>query len=134
MPLLSYSAITDYPFQPFTKIYSSDVNLMFATIQTLLNVTKLDSTNVQVHGLTRIGPTSNLAAGTPNYVVYNDSNGDLKESATLPLAQGGLGANLTPSGISQAGQAIVVNPTGTGFAISPASPASQNIFSYYNLY
>ncbi len=132
MPLLSYSAITDYPFQPFTKIYSADINLMFSTIQTLLNVTKLDQTNVQAHGLTRYTSASALAAGTANYAVYNDANGDLTEAATLPTAQGGLGANLTPSGALQAGQAIVVNAAGTGFQLSSASGSSTAIFNYYN--
>src|ERR1700722_19938081 len=112
MPLLSYSAITDYPFQPFTKIYSADINGMYAAISTLLNVTLLDHVNVQAHGLTRYTSASNLAAGTPNYVVYNDGNGDLTEAAQLPPAQGGLGANLTPSGPSQSGQAVVVNSAG----------------------
>lgn len=132
MPLLSYAAITDWPFQPFTKIFSADINLMFSTIQTLLNTTKLDSTNIQVHGLTRYTSSSNLAAGTANFAVYNDSNGDLTEAAQLPTALGGLGANLTPSSSIQAGQAIVVNSSGTGFQLSSASGASAGIFNYYN--
>lgn len=132
MPLLSYAAITDYPFQPFTKIYSADINAMFATITTLLNTTKLDSVNVQVHGLTRYTSSSNLAAGTANYVVYNDSSGDLTEAAQLPTAQGGLGANLTPSSPTQAGQSIVVNSLGTGFQLSPASGATAALFNFYH--
>lgn len=131
MPLLSYSAITDYPFQPFTKIYSADINAMFSTIQTLLNVTKLDATNVQAHGLIRLGSTSNLAAGTANFVVYNDANGDLTEAAQLPVAKGGLGADLTPSGPTQAGQSIVVNALGTGFTLSSASGTAANLYNYY---
>lgn len=133
MPALSYSAITDYPFVPFTKIYSADINAMFATLTTLLNTTKLDSVNVQVHGLIRNGATSNLAAGTANYAVYNDSNGDLTEAAQLPTTQGGLGANLSPSSATQAGQAIVVNSTGTGFVLSAASGSSSVLYNYYNL-
>lgn len=132
MPALSYSAITDYPFQPFTKIYSADINAMFATITTLLNTTKLDSVNVQVHGLVRNGASSNLAAGTANFAVYNNSSGDLTEAAQLPVAQGGLGANLTPTGPSQAGQSIVVNAAGTGFQLSSASSASVNLYGFYN--
>lgn len=133
MPLLSYSAITDYPFQPFTKIYSADINGMFSAISTLLNVTLLDRLNVQAHGLTRYTSSSNLAAGTANYVVYNDSNGDLTEAAQLPIIQGGLGANLTPSGPLQAGQSIVVNAAGTGFQLSPGAGSSSALFNYYNL-
>lgn len=134
MPALSFSAITDYPFQPFTKIYSADINLMFSTVQTLLNTTKLDSTNVQAHGLTRYTSSSNLAAGTASYAVFNDSNGDLTEAAQLPMAQGGLGANLTPSGASQAGQVIAVNSSGTGFVLSSSSGASAAIFNYANFF
>lgn len=133
MPLLSYSAITNYPFQPFTKIYSADTNAMFAAIQTLLNTTKLDSTNVQAHGLTRYTSSSNLAAGTANYAVYNDANGDLTEAAQLPTAQGGLGFAPTISSAT-AGQLLAVNPAGTGFQLTttPNLPAS-NMYNYFNL-
>lgn len=132
MPALSYSAITDYPFQPFTKIYSADINGMFAAISTLLNTTKLDYLNVQTHGLTRLGSSSNLAAGTANYVIYNDANGDLTEAAQLPTAKGGLGADLSPSSSTQAGQAIVVNSTGTGFTLASSSSNTLSVFNYYN--
>lgn len=133
MPLLSYAAITDYPFQPFTKIYSADINNMFATISTLLNVTLLDRQNVQAHGLTRYTSASNLAAGTPNFVVYNDSNGDLTEGAALPVALGGLGVNLGLTGPTQAGQGIVVNPTGTGFQLSSSTTSTLPLFNYYTI-
>lgn len=133
MPFLSYAAITDFPFQPFTKIYSADINGMFSAISTLLNVTLLDSLNIQTHGLNRLGSTSNLKAGTANFVIYNDTNGDLTEAAQLPIAQGGLGANLTPSGTLQAGQSIVVNAAGTGFQLSPAGGAVTNLYNFYNL-
>lgn len=132
MPLLSYSAITNYPFQPFTKIYSSDINSMFSTIQTLLNTTKLDQTNVQAHALTRYTSASALVAGTANYAVYNDANGDLTEAAQLPTAQGGLGANLTPAGIADSSKVIAVNAAGNAFQLQvvPQSPGG-NIFNYY---
>lgn len=132
MPLLSYSAITNYPFQPFTKIYSSDINSMFSTIQTLLNTTKLDMTNIQSHSLTRYTSSSALVAGTANYVVYNDANGDLTEAAQLPTAQGGLGANLTPSGVADATKVIAVNAAGNGFQLQsvPSTPGG-NIFNFY---
>lgn len=132
MPLLSYSAITNYPFQPFTKIYSSDVNAMFSTVQTLLNTTKLDQTNIQAHGLTRYTSASALAAGTANYVVYNDASGDLTEAAQLPTAQGGLGANLSPAGVADASKVVAVNAAGNGFQLStvPSTPGG-NIFNYY---
>lgn len=132
MPLLSFAAITDYPFIPFTKIYSADINGMFSAISTLLNTTLLDHANVQAHGLTRYTSSSNLTAGTANYVVYNDANGDLTEAAQLPTAQGGLGANLSPSSPLQSGQAIVVNALGTGFQLSSSSGSSSAVFNYYN--
>ncbi len=125
MPLLSYSAVTDYPFQPFTKIYSADINLMFSTIQTLLNVTKLDQTNVQAHGLTRYTSASALAAGTANYAVYNDANGDLTEAASLP-------ATVVVSGSPQIGQYVAVGPTGTLLIGAPSPGASSAVFNYYH--
>jgi hypothetical protein len=132
MPLLSYSAITNYPFQPFTKIYSSDINSMFSTIQTLLNSTKLDMTNMQSHSLTRLTSSSVLVPGTANYVIYNDANGDLMEAAQLPIAQGGLGANLSPAGVGDAAKVIAVNAAGTAFQLQtvPSTPGG-NLFNYY---
>ena len=132
MPLLSYSAITDYPFQKYTKIYSADINDMFSTIQTLLNTTKLDSTNVQVHGLTRNGSSSNLAAGTANYAVYNDVNGDLTEAASLPVTCGGLGFNPALSA-AVAAQVVAVNAAGNALQLQavPQTPGG-NVFNYYN--
>ncbi len=134
MPLLSYSAITDFPFQPFATIYSADMNAMFNSVKTLLNTTRLDYLNVQVHGLTRQGSSSNIAAGTANHVVINDSNGDFSSEATLATSRGGLGANLTPSSPLQAGQAIVVNAAGDGFALSSNSNSAVAVFSYNNFY
>jgi hypothetical protein len=132
MPLLSYSAITNYPFQPFTKIYSSDTNAMFAAVQTLLNTTKLDYLNVQTHGLTRLGSSSNLAAGTANYAIYNDANGDLTEAAQLPTAQGGLGFNATPAGVADADKVPTVNALGTGYQLSVVpTPPPVKIFNFY---
>ncbi len=126
MPLLSYSAITDYPFQPFTKIYSADINLMFSAIQTLLNVTKLDQTNVQTHGLTRYTSASALAPGTANYAIFNDSNGDLTEAAQPP-------ASVLVSGSIQPGQYVAINPAGTLLIGAPSPGAASAIFNYYNL-
>jgi hypothetical protein len=132
MPLLSFSAITNFPFQPFTKILSADTNLMFTTVQTLLNTTKLDQTNIQAHGLTRYTSASALAAGTASYAVYNDSNGDLTEAAQLPTAQGGLGFSPTISA-GTALQVLQVNAAGNALtlAAAPVGPGG-NIFNYYN--
>lgn len=131
MPLLSYSAITDYPFAPFTKIYSADVNLMFSTIQTLLNTTKLDSANVQAHGLIRQGATSNIASGIANQVVINDVNGDFSSEAQLAITRGGLGADLTPN-VGNSGQSITVNAAGNGFVLANPGGVAGAIFNYYN--
>ena len=132
MPLLSYSAITDYPFVPFSKIYSADINSMFSTIQTLLNTTKLDSTNVQAHGLTRYTSSSNLAAGTANYAVYNDSNGDLTEAAALPPLSGGTGLSVVP-GNQNPGDVVQINSTSTAFTCGAPTgvPASLRVFNFY---
>ncbi len=131
MPLLSYTAITDYPFQPFTKIYSADINLMFSTIQTLLNTTKLDSLNIQALSLKRYGATGNLQAGTANYALYNDASGYLTEAASLPVTAGGLGFNPALSaGVSN--QVIAVNGTGTGLQLTPPGGPTINVFNYHN--
>lgn len=134
MPLLSYSAVTDYPFQPFTKIFSTDINSMFTIIQTLLNTTKLDMTNMQSQVLTRYGTFSVLVPGAANYAVYNDANGNLTEAASLPTSAGGLGFNPT-FGAGTANQVVQVNPAATGFilAASPPTPGG-NIFNYYNFF
>lgn len=132
MPTLTYTS-SNYPFQPFTKIYSADVVQCFTDISTLLNTTKLNSTNVQVHGLTRNGSSSNLAAGTANYVVYNDSNGDLTEAAQLPTTKGGLGFDATPAGAGDANKVLTVNQAGNAFQLSvvPQTPGG-NVYNFYS--
>lgn len=132
MPLLSYSAITDFPFQPFSKIYSSDINSMFTTIQTLLNTTKLDMTNMQSQVLTRTGTGAVLVPGNANNVVINDANGNLTDEAQLAMSRGGLGANLTPGGVADSSKVIAVNAAGNGFQLSAApSTPGGNIFNFY---
>lgn len=132
MPLLSYSTVTNFPFQQFTTIYSADVDSMFNIIQTLLNTTKLDYLNVQALGLKRYGASGNLQAGTANFAIYNDASGYLTEAAQLPTALGGLGTNLAPAP-GNSGQPIVVNGSGTGFALGGTSISANNIYNYFNL-
>lgn len=48
MPVFSYP---NPPFVPLTKILSADVNAKFASLSDFLNVTKLDSTNLQDGGI-----------------------------------------------------------------------------------
>jgi hypothetical protein len=108
MPLLSYAAITDYPFQPFTKIYSTDINNMFATLTTLLNTTQLDYLNVKQYGLKRYGTASNVEQGTANSVLINDSSGNMADLA-----------------LGTANQVLAVNNAGTavGWTSSPITAA-----------
>lgn len=149
MPALTYTS-SGFPFVPFTKILSADVNQCFFDIRTLLNTTKLDDTNVQVHGLTRIGATSRLKTGTAKAVLINDSSGDMGEllsvnngavyfnasgvataTAGLPLSSGGTGQSLT---LGSADQVLAVDPTGTvvQFRDAPTSPPNK-LFNFYNL-
>lgn len=103
MPLLSYAAITDYPFSPFTKMYSADFNAMFAAIQTLLNTTLLDDVNIQTNGITRNGASSKLKTGTANALVLNGSDGNMSELA--------MGAALQVPQVNAAGTAMTFGPT-----------------------
>lgn len=69
MPLLNYSS-ADFPFQPFTKIYSADINQCYNDIKTLLNTTGLDNTNVQNAGLS-VGKLKIDAATAGQFVSNN---------------------------------------------------------------
>lgn len=132
MPLLDYSSVTDWPFVPFTKIYSADVNSMFTLIKTLLNVTGLDSTNVQAHGLTRTGSSSNIKTGTANAVVINDANGDFSDEAQLALTRGGTGLSVTAAS-QNPGDVLQINSTSTAFVVGAPTgvPASLRVFQFY---
>lgn len=114
---ISFAAITDYPFVPFTKIYSSDINNMFATIAT-------------PGAFTRLGANGALAAGTANYAIFNDASGLLTEAAQLPVGLGGLGTALLPGTV---GQVIAVAPGGTSFQLSSSSGSSSSLYNFYNL-
>lgn len=114
MPALVYTS-ADYPFQPFTKIYSADVNQCYADISTLLNTTKLDNTNVQVFGLTRLGASSNLKQGTAGALMVNDASGNMSELA--------LGA---------ANQVVQVNSAGTGYTVGSSPPSAATFVYMYD--
>lgn len=109
MPALTYS-VAD--FLPFTKILSADVNSRFSDIKTLLNTTKLDSTNVQQYGLTR----DRLAAGTASHVVINDASGYVSSEAQLSTTRGGLGFAPTISS-GNAGKVVGVNDSGAALEL-----------------
>lgn len=122
MPLLVY----DYPpFTPNTVIRSAQVNAKFADIQTLLNVTLLDGTNIQPNSLSR---ANIIAVGTPGFIVVNDSSGKLSEVALLPTGAGGTGLAVTPTS-ANAGEVFQINGSGaTVLAPPPATPGS-NIYN-----
>lgn len=125
MPALSYTS-SDFPFQPFTKIYSADVNQCFNDIKTLLNTTKLDDTNLQDAGITR---ATKLKVGTPSYIVTNAAvTGAMSESQFLTLAQGGLGASFT---IGTPNQVLMVDPTGTSLQFGAVSSTGSTIYGFY---
>lgn len=124
MPLLSYTAITDYPFQPFTKIYSSDINAMFAAIQTLLNTTKLDNTNIQNLGIsaTKLSPSGGSAgqflANNGSAIVYVGSPLTSQYNVIIGSAanvSAGVATNSTfASWTPVSGDRVLLLPTYTG--------------------
>jgi hypothetical protein len=121
MPNLTY---TLSPFLPFTKIASADANQYFTDIKTLLNTTKLDSTNVQQYGLSR----DRIAAGSTDHVLINDASGHLSSEATLARVRGGL--QFAPALTNNAGKAIVVNDAESAFELgSPSQAALTQSFS-----
>ena len=143
MPSLTYPS---GDFTPFTKILSADVNGKFTAIQTLLNTTKLDSTNVQQNGLTR----DRLATGTANAVVVNaTSGGGMSEltsvangavyfnasgvptAGTLPVANGGTGLAMSLSALD-IDKVVAVNSAGTALELrTTPEPPTLKIFSFY---
>lgn len=127
MPALTYPSAD---FTPFTKILSADVNAKFTAIATLLNTTKLDSTNVQQYGLTR----DRLAAGTASQILVNDLSGNMSSVATIGTTQGGTGLAYTPV-LADAQKVLRVDPTGTGFEIGTAPEAGTlKILTVYRFY
>lgn len=139
MPALVYSS-SNFPFTPFTKIYSADVNTCFTDIRSRLNwaggtsaTTGLNDDNIQSitasgGGLTR---ATKLKAGTANYVVINDANGAVSEEQYLDPSRGGLGSDATPAGSGDAGKALVVNSAGDGYELAPSSTGTLSVFNYY---
>lgn len=127
MPALTYSS-SNFPFTPFTKIYSADVNTCFTDIRTLLNTTGLDDTNIQNAGITR---STKLKVGTANYVLKNASDGTMSEEQYLATSRGGLNANVTPSGTVDTGKALVVNSAGTAYELAAASLSPLNLYNFH---
>lgn len=125
MPLLTYS----YPaFTPNTVILSTRVNAKFTDIQTLLNTTGLDDTNIQNAGITR---GTKLKVGTAGYVVVNHaSTGVMTEAATISTAQGGTGLATTLSS-ADANKVLKVNSSGSAYELgaSPETPSGK-LYNY----
>jgi hypothetical protein len=69
MPILTYTS-SNFPFTPNTKIFSADVDQCFTDIQTLLNTTKLDNTNIQTGGISAL----NLASDSVTTIKILDAN------------------------------------------------------------
>lgn len=124
MPALVYPT---GPFQPFTKILSSEVNGKFSAITDLLNITKLNDTNIQDRGISWI----KLTLETASQVAVTDTLGALTVAAFLPTANGGLGFIFTPSTLD-IGQVVQVNQAGTALTIDtvPDAPTGK-IYAFY---
>lgn len=126
MPSLSYPTAD---FTPFTKILSSDVNGKFNAIKTLLNTTKLDSTNVQQYGLTQ----DRLAATTSMSVIITDASGYRSTTTSLDTGRGGTGISYTPV-LGDALKVLQVNTVGTAltFDVVPTNgPARMYLYNHF---
>lgn len=141
MPALVYPTSD---FQPFTKIYSSEVNGKFNAIKTLLNTTGLDSTNIQVGGvaLNRLVGTANafvanstLAVVTAyataaNQAMYTSTDGSVTVG-TIPTVVGGTGLAFSPV-LGDASKVLQVNAIGTALTFDTTpTPAPLRIYNFY---
>lgn len=124
MPILTYPTSD---FVPFTKILSSEVNGKFNSIKTLLNVTGLNSVNVQVGGL-----NYNLMTVTTSLqIVGTSSAGVMTTQAVVLASQGGTGFAFASTTLN-ANLVVQANSTGSALTLStvPLSP-SDKIFAFY---
>lgn len=71
MPALTY---TKSAFTPFTKIVSADMNQFFTDIQTLLNTTLLDNTNIQNSGINPLTKLSGTGGTAGQFLGTNATN------------------------------------------------------------
>lgn len=114
-------------FQPFTKILSSEVNGKFNSITTLLNTTKLDSTNVQQGGLTY----DRLAVRTSVQVVVTDTLGVATVAQFLPSINGGLGFSFASTTLN-ANKVVQSNSAGSMLTLDSApEPPTLKVLSFY---
>lgn len=125
------------PYVPFTKILSANANQDKTDIKNRINwaggtstTTGLGDDNLQSNtvsggGLTRATKTK---LGTANYVVVNNGSGQMSETASISLAQGGTGSPLT---LTNPGDTLQVNSTSTALILDvPPVPPALRYFSY----
>ena len=124
MPALSYPTAD---FVPFTKILSSEVNGKFNAISTLLNTTKLNSTNVQAGGLTY----DRMATVTSSQVVVTSAAGVMTLAAVIPSSNGGLGFSFTSTTLNAA---LVVQANALGTALTLGTSPLESGSKIYNFY
>lgn len=143
------------PYQPFTKILSSNANQDKTDIQNRLNwaggtdaTTGLGDDNLQSNtasggGLTR---ATKLKKTTAYAVIANDSTGAMTDitpvantainfdpsghpqASVLPLLAGGTGSAIV---FTQAGDVLQFNGGGQIISSAPPSPPPSRIYAYY---
>lgn len=134
MPTFSFSS-SGFPFTPFTKILSADVNTTFNDIKTFFNTTKLDFANLQDAGIT-VGKLSGTGATTGQFIGYNGSvvtfvNNPLTNTYNYVLGSAaqvtaGTATNSTFASITQAdGDRILILPA---FATSESFTVTKKLF------
>lgn len=127
MPLLVFTS-TGFPFVPFTKIFSADVNQTFNDIKTLLNTTKLDDTNLQNAGIT---PTSKLNTSGSTAGQFLGSNGSAVVWTNNPLSNQfnyilGSAAQVTAGTATNSTFASIVQADGDRILILSGYVTSEN--------
>lgn len=95
MPSLVYTS-SGFPFTPFTKILSGDMNQCFTDIKTLLNTTKLDASNLQDLGVTT-AKIANGAVGTTQLADTSVSTAKLIDGSVTPAKKAALGQQISLS-------------------------------------
>lgn len=123
MPALSYPTAD---FVPFTKILSSEVNGKFTAIKTLLNTTKLDSTNVQQYGLAY----DRMTVATSMQIVGTNSSGVMTIQPLVLASQGGTGFNFANTTLN-ANLVLQANSAGSALTLDVApTPASLRMYQW----
>lgn len=127
MPLLVFTS-TGFPFVPFTKIFSADVNQTFNDIKTLLNTTKLDDTNLQNAGIT---PTTKLNQTGSTAGQFLSSNGSAVIWANNPVSAQynyilGSASQVTSGSATNSTFASIVQADGDRILILPGYVTSES--------